>query len=96
MEETTLIPLRKVSESLGAEIIWDSATNTITGRKDNKSFLLNVGSKSALLNGEAVELLAPPVILDGNTMVPARFIAESLGMEVDWEQDTKSVKIYTR
>lgn len=84
IDETTLIPLRKVTESLGAKIDWNRKDNTITGIKDKQSFLLNVGSKAAVLNGNPVELLAPPIILDGNTMVPARFIAESLGMEVNW------------
>jgi hypothetical protein len=43
-----------------------------------------VGSKAALIGGEAVSLDAAPVIIAGRTMVPVRFLAEALGFTVDY------------
>lgn len=94
-DSTTLIPLRKITESLGATIEWDEGSRTIIGKKDDKIFILTLDSKLAFLNGVSVELIAPPLVIEGNTMVPARFIAESLGMEVQWENDIRAVKIYS-
>lgn len=95
IDSTSLIPLRKVSESLGARIEWDGENRRITGIKDDKEFILTLDSKKAILNGEYVDLIAPPIVVEGNTMVPARFIAESLEMDVEWDEDIRTVNIYT-
>jgi len=92
--KTALVPLRKLAESLDVEIGWDQSTKTITGKGDNKTFTLTVGSKLATLNGEHVELDETPIIVQGSAMAPARFIAESLEMEIQWDNDTRSVKLY--
>jgi len=34
-----------------------------------------------------------PEITNSRTMVPLRFVAESLGCEVEWLPDTKSIRI---
>lgn len=93
-DSTTLIPLRKVSESLGAKIEWDEENKTITGTKKNKIFILTLDSNLAKINGESIELIAAPLVIEGSTMVPARFIAESLDMYVEWQEDIRTVKIY--
>lgn len=54
---------------------------------------LPVGSTTATVSGETVTLDVPAQIVDGRTMVPLRFIAESLGMEVHWDNATKTVHI---
>ncbi|SMB88923.1 D-alanyl-D-alanine carboxypeptidase (penicillin-binding protein 5/6) [Desulfonispora thiosulfatigenes DSM 11270] len=92
-DNTTLLPLRKVTESLGGFIEWDPSTSTITGGKDDYSYKLTIDSKEAVVNGESVGLLTPPLIIEGSTMVPIRFVAESLGMEVKWDSDIRAVKI---
>ena len=44
-----------------------------------------------LVEGQAVETDQPAVIVDSRTMVPVRVIAETLGCEVDWDVETKTV-----
>lgn len=89
----TLVPLRAIFEALGADINWDPVTRTVTGTKDETVVTLTIDSKTAYINGSAKELDAPAVIVSGRTMVPARFIAESLGAVVGWDSDSKTVLV---
>lgn len=92
-DDTTLLPLRVVTQSLGGFIEWDELNRTISGGKDDSSYQLAVDSKIAIVNGETTNLLTPPIIIQGSTMVPIRFIAESLGMEVEWDGAAQAVRI---
>ena len=92
-DDTTLLPLRIVTQSLGGFIEWDESNKMISGGKDDYSYQLTLNSKGAIVNGQAKELLTPPIIIQGSTMVPIRFIAESLGMKVKWNGDTRAIKI---
>ncbi|MDP3058075.1 MAG: copper amine oxidase N-terminal domain-containing protein, partial [bacterium] len=89
----TLVPLRAIFEALGATVHWDEANKKITGIKGGLNITLQVGSQLAIVNGALVILDVPPTIVGGRTMVPARFIAESLGATVNWNEPAKSVEI---
>ena len=90
---TTLVPLSKISSQLGTALVWEPVTKTITSQKGDRSFSLSIGNKQAMINGNKVELATAPVILEGTTMVPIKFIAESLGMDVRWESEARTVVI---
>jgi len=94
-EGRTLVPLRYIFEALGAEVKWDAATRTVTGIKGSDEIVLNIDSKDAVVNGETRKPDVPATILNGRTLVPARFISESLGAEVLWDGDSKTVIIKT-
>lgn len=51
----------------------------------DKIIELNIGSKKARVDNKEIELDVEPIIKDGRTLVPIRFIAESLGCEVFWD-----------
>jgi hypothetical protein len=89
----TLVPLRAIFEALGLTVGWDGATKTITGEKDGVKITLTVNSKDAVVNDIPVKLDSPATIVNRRTMVPVRFIAESLGADVKWDQSTKTVLI---
>jgi len=93
VEGRTLVPLRSIFESLGATLVWDEGTNSITGVKSGTRVILFIGSRNAVVNGRAVVLDLAPTIVRGRTMVPVRFIAESLGAEVEWDETTSTVTI---
>lgn len=92
----TLVPLRSIFEALGADVIWDGKTRTVTGTKGSKKVILKVDSKDATVNGEGKTLDVPATVADGRTMVPARFISESLGCQVIWNSETDTVQISTK
>ncbi|GGA15109.1 hypothetical protein GCM10008018_69880 [Paenibacillus marchantiophytorum] len=96
IDGSTLVPLRKIFETLGAEVHWDGATSTVTAKKDKHTITLTVGNQIATLNGQPIHLDTSPTIINGNTLVPVRFIAESLGARVSWISETKTVQLTSK
>ncbi|GEM_PF-5490518 len=90
---TTLVPMRAIFESLGAEIKWDNETQTVTGTKDNTKVELTIGSKTAKKNGTVSQLSVAPKIIDSSTMIPLRYVSESLDMHVAWIASERQVYI---
>lgn len=91
----TLIPVRSVFESLGAEVSWEESTETVSILKGSKVIKFKVGSNRGYIDGEQVEIDIPASIINGRTMVPVRFIAEELGFEVAWDGEKRVVLINT-
>ena len=89
----TLVPMRAIFEGLGAQVGWDGASGTVTGTQDGLVVVLKIGDTQALVNGNPVILDVPAKILGGRTLVPLRFIAESMGAKVDWDGRTSTVSI---
>jgi hypothetical protein len=92
----TLVPLRGIFEALGAEVKWDGDTQTVTAIKGQTEIRLQIGWAMAYKNDKAVMLDVPAQLINGRTMVPVRFIAESLGAEVKWNADTQTVVVNDR
>jgi hypothetical protein len=88
----TLVPLRNIFEALGCNVQWDSSAQKITATKSNTVLQLYIGGQ-AQKNGQNISLDAPAVVIDGRTMVPLRFVSESLGCSVDWNSDTGLINI---
>lgn len=87
-----LVPLRAILESLGARVSWDDSTLTATAIKGSTSIKLQVGGK-AWKNGREVTLEVPARVINGRTMVPLRFVGESMGAAVQWDSATKIISI---
>jgi trimeric autotransporter adhesin len=90
-----LVPLRAIFETLGASVSWDAQTETVTATKGNKVITLKIGSRVARINGSANYLDQAAIELNGRTLVPVRFISESLGEIVNWDNNTQTVIITT-
>lgn len=93
MHGRTMVPMRGIFEALGATISWDDETKTVTAVKDSDVIKATIGKKSVDKNGEIMEIDSAPVIKDGRTLVPVRFISESLGYNVRWDDKTSTVHI---
>ncbi len=87
----TLVPLRFISENLGADVDFDDETRLVSVNKDDVSIELTLGSNAAFVNDEEITLDAASSIKDGRTMVPLRFIAEAFDCKVDYEKESKLV-----
>ena len=90
-----LVPMRKIFEKLGAVIEWADETATVTATKGETVITLKIGDKVAHVNGEALKLDVPAKVVDGRTLVPIRFISESLGYDVSWDGLNQLVIIKT-
>lgn len=89
----TMVPIRVISESLGAKVDWNGGTKTATVISGDKKIELTVDSETASVNGESVILDAPAVIHQNRTFIPIRFVSENLGCRVEWNQDSYTVDI---
>lgn len=91
VEGRTLVPLRAIFEALGASVEWDQTTKTVTSELEDTQIKLTIGENKLYRNGEAVEIDVPAMIVNGRTMVPARVVAESFGVFVEWDSSTRTV-----
>ncbi|MGF6353763.1 N-acetylmuramoyl-L-alanine amidase [Paenibacillus sp. 4624] len=91
-----MVPIRTVSESLGYSVDWKQQSQTVTISKDNTAMQMIVGQKTATVNGSNVDLDAPPLVKNGTTLVPLRFIGEQMGLKVGWNNTTKTVTLVTQ
>ena len=93
----TMVPLRKIFESLGCTIDWNQETKTVTAKAGAKTIKLTIGDNNAYLindnKEEKIVLDSVPVIVENRTLVPLRFIAESLGCDVGWDQKNQTAII---
>ncbi|WP_261130823.1 stalk domain-containing protein [Bacillus sp. Marseille-Q3570] len=94
-DNRTLVPLRGVFEKMGAEVKWDQSTYTVHITKDDTKISLKIGSKTATVNGTKVTLEVPAKLVNSHTMVPLRFVTESLGAEVEWDGKNMTALIFT-
>ena len=91
---TTLVPIRVISEAFGANVGWDGATQTVTVEDGGKKIVLQIGNKTAVVNGVNTGLLeAPQLTENGYTMVPLRFISETLGAAVGYDNATQDITV---
>lgn len=89
----TLIPVRAISEGFGADVEWDEEDRTIEITKDDTTIILNLEDETAIVDGEEIELDTKPEIISNRTVVPLRFIAETLGLKVNWDEDESTIEI---
>lgn len=86
---TTLLPIRVIIEKMGGTLKWDKTKNIIDIKYKNKSITLQIGKNTASVDNEEKMLDVEAVILKNRTMIPLRFVAESLGYTVYWHGNNK-------
>lgn len=92
-EGRTLVPARAIFESLGWTMKWDSDKNQVVASKSEQEIVVNVGKTEATVVGKTVYVDVPPQIINGRVMVPLRFVAESTGATVKWNDVTRTVAV---
>ncbi len=93
-EGTTLVPLRVISEAFGAEVNWDGETKTIVIVHNENTITIQIDNNKAFVNdGEETLEEAPQLTENGFTMVPLRFISETLGAEVSYDEATQGITV---
>jgi len=90
---TLLIPLRSMFEQMGATVSYDAGSKTATVSKPGSEVKVTVGKPEVLINGESRPLDVPPIIYQGNVLVPVRVISEGMGAYVQWVPDRRLVVV---
>ena len=88
-----MVPLRGIFESLGADVLFDSASRTIKATKGDRVVELALGSREAMINGQMSYLDVPASSIGGRTLVPLRFVSEALGADVRWSPASRTVAL---
>jgi len=93
----TFLPLRAIVDAIGGSIAWDAAARKVTVMRKGRTVMMWIGSGTAQVDGQKVSIDADPkvvpVIVSGRTLLPLRFVAEALGLDVQWDATTKKVTI---
>jgi hypothetical protein len=90
----TLVPIRGVFEKIGAKVDYDSKKKMVSAYKPGIEVVLIIGSNKALVNNEEKWIPMAAQVTSGSTMVPLRFLSETLGATVSYDVEAKIVNIY--
>lgn len=89
----TLVPMRAIFEAMGADVLWDNNTSTVTATKSDTIINLSIGSNVVFKNGTPIAIDVPAQLVNGRTLVPVRAVSESFDCNVDWIGETNTVVI---
>lgn len=95
-EGRTLLPVRAISESLGADVDWDSEARDVLITKGETSITLHIGDKFAMKNGKKVDFDTTARIISDRTYLPLRAVAGMLNCKVSWDGSKRLVSIDTK
>ena len=97
-DSRTLLPIRFITEPIGAEIQWINTEKKVIINQGSTIIELWIGKNKAVINDRSIPIDSDnasvmPLIINGRTMMPLRFIAENIGCEVKWIPEFNQIKI---
>ncbi len=98
IDGTTFFPLRELLNNLGIsneDIKWDATTKTVTFTTDNYTSSFTVGKSEYTSNGVVFKMPVAPFIQDSNTYLPIRYVANSIGIKVGYDDGLKQILLTT-
>lgn len=91
----SVVPARDVFEKLGAEVVWNGQREQVIINYKTTNIILYINNKMAYKNGRADLMPIAPKIINGKTMIPARYVSESIGFDVSFDSKTDTISIQT-
>ena len=95
LNNRTLVPMRKIFETLGAEVTWNREDNSAVSTNGDITVTIKINSNTILINDKKVETDVAPMIIGDRTLVPVRAISEAFRVSVDWNEDLNTVSLFT-
>lgn len=94
----TFLPIRDITDAVGAELTWDAATNTASVQLDGRKVDIAVGASTIAVNGEPIPLEADPAYFEWvgkekKTYVPIAALTDGLGFQVVYRGTLKAAII---
>lgn len=93
VNDTAFIVARSLTDALGYEIKWNEESNSVMINTDNKKLEIKIDSNIVLVDGKEVKIKEKSFVRNGRTYIPLRIVAEYLGCEVTWVQETYTVEL---
>ncbi|ETT67308.1 MULTISPECIES: N-acetylmuramoyl-L-alanine amidase family protein [Paenibacillus] len=95
VNNSIMVPLRMIAENLGYKVDWNQTSKTIKIEQQGKAIQLIVDQTAASVDGKTVIMSTAPLLRNGTTLVPIRFIGEQFGLTVKWDNTKKVVDLIT-
>ncbi len=92
----TLVPVRKIFESLGATVDYDEATETVISRKGDLIIVMQINNDVMFVNSDPVKLDVPAREVNWRTLVPLRAISDAMGVDVGWDGETQTATLTSK
>ncbi|KAF1085776.1 Chitinase A1 precursor [Sporotomaculum syntrophicum] len=89
----TLVPIRFISEALGAGVEWIPDARQVKITDAGKVLILTIGNRNVLVDGTQSTIDCTPEIVAKRTFLPLRFVSENLGAQVNYEDVTKEIVV---
>ena len=94
----TVVPIRAIVEALGGTVQWDPVERKVTVALGGHKIALWIGKNKAQKDDFLIIPIdkdpdVKPIIINNRTMLPLRFVAESLGCTVNWDPATKTITL---
>jgi uncharacterized repeat protein (TIGR02543 family) len=94
----TLLPIRAIVEAFGGTIEWHAELRVVTMYLNGHEVSLQIGNGQGYVNGvqtaiDVSDSKVVPIIMSGRTLLPLRFVAENLGLQVEWNPATRTVTV---
>ncbi len=95
VEGRTLVPMRHFFEKMYQNVEWAEEEKKIivSGRRN---IVMHVGEKTAVVDGKQEALEVAPKIINGRTMVPLRWVGESLNAAVGWNPQGRVITVKSK
>lgn len=97
IDGTTFVPIKAIAEKMDFAVEWDGENQLVkvVSADNTKTVFFKIGYASTVVNGEELSLSSAPFVLNDRTYLPVRVIAETMGADVDWNGETKTVLIFS-
>lgn len=87
----TMVPIRFIGENFGFNVFWNNGEVIL--KNDNNEIKLYIGKNEIFVNGNIIKIDSSPLLKDGRTFLPVRYISEALNLIVNWNEQSKEVTI---
>ncbi|KFM95958.1 N-acetylmuramoyl-L-alanine amidase [Paenibacillus macerans] len=95
VQGSVMVPIRVIVEGLGYDVAWDKASSTLTIKQAGTNLKLKIGEETAVVGERKVKLNGVPFLQGDTTLVPLRFVGEQMGLNVSWNNESKSAYLYS-
>jgi FtsP/CotA-like multicopper oxidase with cupredoxin domain len=93
ISDTTYVPLRFIGKQLGADIHWIASEKSVVYTTMHTKIQLWINQNKVVINGKELKLDKQPIIKNGSSMVPLRFVSENLGAKVSYDKVTQNITL---